>query len=384
MPGSVKKRGQSSWSVVVDLGPDPETAKRRQLRRTVRGTKREAEELLVRLLHERDSGLDQPRTKVTVGEYLDRWLHDYVRFNTSPATYVQYESLIRRHIRPVIGSFELSRLRPQQVQNLYTRALEGTGERRPLSASSVTSLHRILREALQYATRWQLISRNPADGAEPPRVSRPSLSVPDGQVVRRLLASAELTPYGAVVHLALMSGLRRGEVLGLRWEDVDLDAGVLYVRQTLQRLPGRSLEFRRPKTTSSNRSVALSPATVSRLRRHRQNQLEHRLRLGAAYEDAGLVFTTPIGSPIDPSNLRRAWLGIQRAAGAQGIRFHDLRHAHATLMLQQGTHPKIVSERLGHSGIRVTMDVYSHVVPGLQAEAAAQLDAFLEAPREAS
>lgn len=379
MPGHIRKRGRDSWTVVVDLGRDAQTGRRRQFWRSVKGTKRDAEALLVQLLHQRDSGIDQPPGKISVGEYLQRWLRDYAGTNTSPATLVQYESFVRRHLIPALGNIPLAKLRPQHIQAYYSQALQdgradGKGG---LSATTVLHHHRVLREALQHAVRWQLIGRNPADATEPPRSARheiPALTAGDAQ---RLLEAAEATSHGSLVYVAIMTGLRRGELLGLRWQDLDLDTGSLYVRQALQRLGGQGITFRAPKTRGSGRAVALSPDTVRRLRQHRQRQLEERLLLGQAYQDNGLVFATPMGMPSDPANLRRAWSRIVKAAGLGHLRFHDLRHAHATLMLAGGVHPKIVSERLGHSGIRITMDTYSHVMPGLQAQAAAQMDGLL-------
>ena len=175
-----------------------------------------------------------------------------------------------------------------------------------------------------------------------------------------------------------MTGLRRGELLGLRWEDVDLEAGVLYVRQTCQWLPGKGFIFGQPKTHRSTRPVALSPDTVRRLRAHRQHQLQERLALGPAYRGKDLVFANALGEPVHQSSLRNAWLQIVKKAGVRQLRFHDLRHAHASLLLRQGVHPKIVSDRLGHSGIGITMDTYSHVMPGLQAQAAAQLNGLFK------
>jgi integrase len=342
----------------------------------VKGAKRDAEVVLVQLLHQRDSGIDQPPGKISVGEYLQRWLRDYAEANTGPATLVQYESFVRRHLIPALGNIPLAKLRPQHIQAYYSHALrngraDGKGG---LLATTVLHHHRVLREALQHAVRWQLIARNPADAVEPPRPARHDVPALSQEVAQRLLEAANATPYGSLAYVAIMTGLRRGELLGLHWQDLDLEAGVLYVRQALQRLGGEGITFRAPKTRGSGRAVALSPDTVQRLRQHRHRQLEERLLLGPAYQDNGLVFTTPLGTPIDPANLLRAWGRIVKAAGLDGLRFHDLRHAHATLMLQQGVHPKVVSERLGHSGIRITMDTYSHVMPGLQAAAAAQLD----------
>lgn len=176
-----------------------------------------------------------------------------------------------------------------------------------------------------------------------------------------------------------MTGLRMGELMGLRWQDVDLKASRLYVRQTLQWLNGGQYVFQPPKTHRSARPVALSPATAERLGNHRKGQIEERLMLGPAWSDEhDLVFVTSVGTPLQPSNIRRALRQILKKAGLRGnIRFHDLRHAHATLLLQEGVHPKVVSERLGHAGITITLDTYSHVIPGLQDEAAAKLDRTL-------
>lgn len=238
----------------------------------------------------------------------------------------------------------------------------------------------VLHAALRQAVRWQLLVRNPADAVEPPRPPRRELQVPDAAEVRDLLAAADGTPYGPLVRLAVLTGMRRGELLGLRWGDVDLDAAVLHVQQSAQRITGQGMIFRQPKTRLSRRSIALSPVAVALVRQHRRRQAETRLLAGSAYEDQGLVFTSGLGSPVEPGNLLRGWSKIVAVAGAPHVRFHDLRHAHATLLLRQGVHPKIVSERLGHASIAITLDTYSHVVPGLQEAAAAQLDALLADP----
>jgi integrase len=379
MQGHIRKRGKGSWTVVIDLGRDPAKGRRRQLWQSVKGTKREAQSLLVQLLHQRDTGIDALPGKITVAEYLHRWLQDYARPNTAPKTYRCYEDIIRRHLIPILGTMPLTRLRPQHIQAYYSQALQtGRLDRQGgLSARSVLRHHQVLHTALRHAVKWQLLARNPADAVEPPRPGRHELRPVGPEEVRRLLSAADAKPHSTLVHLAIMTGLRQGELLGLRWQDVDLGASVLHVQQTAQWLPRQGFIFRQPKTAKSRRAVALSPETVRRLRQHRQRQLEERLSLGPAYQDHGLVFATPLGMPIDPSNLRRAWGRIVKAAGLGHLRFHDLRHAHATLMLQQGVHPKVVSERLGHSGVGITLDIYSHVLPGLQAAAAAQLDSLV-------
>lgn len=365
MRGHIRRRTQGSWAVVVDFGRDPQTSKRRQLWRSVKGTKRDAEVLLAELLYQRQQGIDGPPGRLTVADYLSRWLETYATPNTAPATSIRYEQLTRLYVVPVIGHLTLVKLRPLHIQQIYAAMLD-----RGLSRRTALQAHRVLREALKHAVRWQLISRNPADAVEPPRGERYEATVLTPDDARRLLAVSDETPYGTLVHVAIYTGLRLSELTGLRWQDVDSDRAVLHVRQTCQWLPRQGFSFRQPKSYRGTRPVALALATIDRLRQHRLRQLEERLAVGPGYRDHDLVFADPVGQPVLPSNLRAAWKRIRRAT-ALHVRVHDLRHAHATFLLAQGVHPKIVSERLGHSQISITLDLYSHTLPHLQAEAAA-------------
>jgi integrase len=307
-----------------------------------------------------------------VAEYLQQWLDAYVRPNTAPKTYRRYEQLIRVHVIPALGNVPLTKLRPLHIQETYTNVV-----RSGRSPRTALHCHRVLREALQHAVKWQLLARNPADGVEAPRPQRYEIAALRPDAVQELLASAEQTKFGAMIHTAVATGLRLGELTGLRWQDVDLEGGVLAVRQTCQWLSREGFIYRQPKSYRSARPVALSPGTVNRLRRHRLEQLEERVALGPGYVDADLVFADDVGAPLHPSTVRKAWLGIAASAGMPALRFHDLRHAHASLLLGQGVHPKIVSERLGHSTVGITLDVYSHVTPGLQTQAAKDFDRVL-------
>ena len=371
MPGSIVKRGKNSWSVIVDLGRDPVTGKRRQLWRSVKGTKRDAQVVLTQLLHQRDTGVDAPPGKTTVGEFLQLWLQTYAAPNTAPKTYERYEQLMRVHVVPLLGNIPLSKLRPLHIQGVYQRVRE-MGR----SARTALHCHRVLKQALGHALKWQLLARNPAEAVDPPRPERHEMPSFTSDEVRRLLSAADQTPHGPLVYVAVMTGLRMGELLGLRWRDVDLDAGRISVRQTCQWLPKRGFIFRQPKTYRSARPVSVADRVVERLRQQRMRQAEERLAAGSAYDNNDLVFANAVGIPIHPNRLREAWARIGVQAGLR-LRFHDLRHIHASLLLQQGVHPKVVSERLGHSTVAVTLDIYSHVVPSLQVEAASQLEELL-------
>ncbi|MEW6047865.1 MAG: tyrosine-type recombinase/integrase [Bacillota bacterium] len=368
----------SNWTIVIDLGRDPATGKRKRLVRGFKGAKREAEQELARLLVEYEQGTQVQPSRMTVAEYLRRWLQDYCSVNLRPRTYQGYRMYVERHLIPNLGQIELGKLLPMHLQSFYSKALregrlDGKGG---LSPRSVQLIHRILHEALDHAVKWQLVPRNVADAVEAPRPRRPEMKALDPAGVRALLKAAEGHPDEVLIHLAIFTGLRRGELLALRWEDVDLERRVLHVRQALTKLQGK-IVFQEPKSHKSRRTVALAPGTVALLRAHKRRQAENRLRLGAEYHDRGLVFCRENGEPLDPSTITHRFAALAKRAGFPGLRFHDLRHTHATLLLAQGVHPKVVQERLGHEDISTTLNTYSHVLPGLQEQAAARLEDLL-------
>jgi len=380
MAGYIRRRSKGSWEVTVHLGHDPSTGRVRRRFLAVKGTKRDAESALAEALHERDTGIDISPGKITVADYLRRWL-EAVCPNLAPATYRRYEGFIRAQIVPIIGALPLAKLRPLHVQQLYA-CLQESGRadgRGGLAPRTLLHVHRVLSEALAQAVRWQIVARNVCQAVEAPQARRTEIRALSPEETRRLLEVAEVknTSYGDTVILAVHTGLRLGELLGLRWEDVDLERGTVTVRRTLQRLPGEGIGYREPKTARSQRTMPLGSTALETLRRLRRRQLEERLALGPAYQDRGAVLSTTLGTPLDGGNLRRAFYRLVRQAGLTALRFHDLRHTHASLLLARGVHPKVVSERLGHASIAITLDTYSHVLPNLQEEAAHDLDAWL-------
>jgi integrase len=375
---AVLRRGRT-WLVTVELGRDPATGKRRRTYATV-ATKRDARREEARLRHQTATGLDLEPTKITVADYLHRWLAA-VRPNLAPATFLRYEGLLRHQVMPHIGFNRLSKLRPLHIQQLYARLrtagrADGEGG---LSARTLLHVHRVLSETLSRAVRWQIVPRNVCKDVEAPHPRRAEMQALSPEEARRLLeaAQADNSVLGDAVIVGMHSGLRLGELLGLNWADVDFDQRRVTIRRTLQYLPRQGTVHREPKTVRGNRTVPLGATALSALRRLRRRQLEERLAVGPSYEDRGLVFTDPRGKSIPPYRLSQRFAGLVRRAGLPPMRFHDLRHTHATLLLARGVHPKVVSERLGHASIAITLDVYSHVLPTQQEEAARDLDAWL-------
>jgi integrase len=383
MPGSIRRRGKSTWELTIDLGRDAVTGKRRRRFVNVKGTKREAERLLAEALHQRDTGIDFVPGKITVAEYLQRWLRDYAVHNVAPSTLTRYEGIVGRHLIPALGSLTLAQLRPNHIQAAYGRALaEGgraDGRSGGLSARTVLHHHRLLKEALSHAVRWQLIARNPADSAIPPRPERHEMRVLTREEAQSLLDAASNDPLDALVYLALATGARQGELLALRWADIDWDAAVMRITRTVRWLPRQGIVFHSPKTHRATRPVALSPETIRTLRQHRRKQAERRLKIGPDYKDQDLIFAQENGDALRASSLGKSLDRLLAKAGVKRIRFHDLRHTAATLMLVGGVHPKVVSERLGHATISITLDTYSHVLPDLQKDAATVMDSLLNA-----
>ena len=293
-------------------------------------------------------------------------------------TFETYAEFIRLYMVPTLGRHLLSKLQPAHIQGYYRQML-ASGRRKTeggLSARSVLHHHRVLREALQQAVKWQFLARNPADAVVAPKPERIEMKVLDEAQSARLLQHAEGTRLFVPILVAITTGMRRGEILGLRWSDVDLAASRVTVQQSLS-ITRQGLQFKAPKTAKSRRSVTLPSLITEALQAHRTAQQQTRELLGAAFQDHGLVLPEPDGMPWSPNAFSKAFRLLLTRCDLPLVRFHDLRHGHATQLLKQGVHPKIVSERLGHSTITLTLDTYSHVLPGMQEEVSPTLDASL-------
>jgi integrase len=379
MRGHIVKRYKNSYTIVLNLGRDPATGTPKQQWISIKGTKKEAEKRLAELLHQLDTGTFMKPGKTTLGEFLERWLKDYVWPNLAPRTAEGYEHIIRRHLIPTLGNIPLTQLKPEHLQHYYSDKLssnrhDGKGV---LSPRTVKHHHVTLHTALENAVKWGLLSRNPADAVSPPRSQSPEWHTLNEDDINILLEAAKETPYYALFYLAIYTGMRRSELLALRWSDIDLLLCQLYVTRTLHQLGKGEILYRAPKTAKGRRKIALSPSAASVLKEHREEQKLQQAMMGIPLTDDDLVFSQPDGKPLRPDSITHAWIKLVRRVGLKGIRLHDARHSHASLMLKAGIHPKIVQERLGHASIQITLDTYSHVAPGLQEAAANRFDELM-------
>lgn len=316
-------------------------------------------------------GMTLASSQITLEKYLNQWLISY-RSSVHPNTIVQYEGIIRIHLIPVLGRIKLKDLRTDQIQALINSEIQhGTSPR------MVRYIHGVLRRALNIAVRWGLISRNPAPLVTLPKLRRKEMNTLNDSQVRVFLSAAKSMRHETLFWMAVFTGLREGELFGLKWSDLNWEKKHLRVQRQLQRLQGKGMVFTEPKTAAGKRMIVLSTATIAKLREHLTFQVQERMAAGDKWQEFDLLFPSVFGTPLDPSNMYKDFKDILRKAGLPDIRFHDLRHTAATLMLQQGTHPKIVQERLGHSDISLTMNTYSHVLPSMQEEAAEKMDEIL-------
>lgn len=364
--GSITQRKDGRWMGRLSLDNGK--------RKTFYGkTRKDVDEQLTRARADQHQGLPIATERQTVAQFLDRWLHDTARHRLRPTTYRRYESLLRVHALPIVGKVSLAKLTPQQLSQLYGQRLAAG-----FSPRTVQFLHATLHSALKQAVLWGLLPRNPADAVRAPRPERYPMQPLDADQTRRLLEAAQSDPMEALYVLAVMVGMRQGELLGLQWADIDWDAGRLQVRHTLQWQKGDAWALADPKTGHSRRSIRLPATTLRALKAQRARQLEQRLAAGPLWHDSGLIFTNAVGRPVDPIGLdHRGFPRLLHRAGLPTIRFHDLRHTYATLALLNGEKPKVVQETLGHASITLTMDTYSHVLPDMQEDAASRMEQLL-------
>jgi len=368
--GSIYQRAGSTWCATINVGYD---ASGRRKRRTIFGqSKQDVQDKLRKAANDVAHQRDIEPQRIKLGEYLDRWLRDAARPRVRETTFANYDRVVKNHIKPHLGGVALAKLTAFQIHGLYS-CLEQAGK----SAETIRLVHAVLHRAFRQAVRWRLIPFNMAADVDRPKAKKSHITPLTADQVNILFRAARGDRLEALYVLAVTSGMRLGELLGLQWSDVDLKGRAIMVQHSLQELKG-TFKLAEPKTAKGRRRIELPDMAVSALIRHRKGLLKEGLAGGS------WVFPNLSGGPWRRSHLHfQQYKPLLKRAGLPAIRFHDLRHTSATLLLSQGVHPKVVQERLGHSQVSVTLDTYSHVLPTMQVEAAGKFDQLLLQRRKA-
>lgn len=374
MAGQIIKRGDKTWVVRIFQGRD-ENGKRRYVNKTIHGTKKNAETYLTAKLRDKDLGINIEPASESLGKYLEKWLESVVRSRVREATFDDYKYLLDRYVSPTLGAIKLCDIHSIDIQKVYGEMLS----EKELSARTVRMTHAVLSSAMKQAVRWHMLARNPCEFVDLPRMARKEMQALSPEEAGRFLEAAKTDKLGIVLAFALATGMRPEEYLALKWSDLDLHAGNATVRRTLIWRKGGGWYFGEPKTSRSRRTIPIPRSLVNELADYRRKQGESRLRKGADYQNNDLVFASGEGTPILLRNLVRRHFQpvLNRAKLPPTLRLYDLRHSCATLLLSAGENPKVVSERLGHASIVLTLDTYSHVLPSMQQAATEKLERIL-------
>jgi integrase len=373
MRGHIRKKGAHSWQITLDVGTWPD-GRRKRYYETIHSTRKsDAQKRLNELLATLEKGISTPPGHLTLRDLLNNWLTGYVKTRCQDRTLDGYRSIIECHLIPALGHVQLKHLQAAMIQAYYGKAMK------QLSARTVLHHHRVLSEALQWGVRQGYLASNPCSLVDPPSPRRKPMRTLTPGELEILLQCAQSSYYYPIIYTAVSSGLRQAELLGLLWRNVDADITMsISVSQVLYKRGG-TCQFKEPKTSHSRRYVALTPKLACFLREYRAQREELYRQLGKELTLDDLVFTSIRLEPLNPSVLTHNFNKIARKAGLNGVRFHDLRHTFASLMLLRGAKPKVISEALGHNSVAFTMDVYSHIIEGMQSDAMALLDEVLPA-----
>ena len=360
--GSIYQRKDGRWVASITL----EHRKRKYF---YGDTRREVQEKLKVALHEQQQGMLATGSQQSLKVYLENWLEQVYRPTVRPNTYKQFRSIVHHHLIPAFGHIAVQKLKAERIQAYYAQKLkEG------LSPRSIAVIHAVLHSALENAVKWGLVSRNVSKLVTRPRFERYESQTLTGEQAMKLLEVAKGSRIEALLLVALTTGMRKGELLALRWGDLDLEKGVLYVQRTVSRIPGRGYMESEPKTKSSRRRIMLPVVAIEALKGHCVNQEKVRMKAGEKWNERGIVFTNKYGGFLRPDTVLDTLHQLLKDAGLPPMRFHDLRHSAATILFVAGVNPKVIQELLGHAKISMTLEVYSHVLPSMQQEAASKMD----------
>lgn len=370
----LRKRGKKKWQIVIEMPRDPVSGDRRRKYRTVNCTKSEAKKKMRKMVYEMENGMMIEPSEVTYGELLQEWLEGYCKPNLAARSYSSYKMIVDRHITPALGDIKLQDLKAFHIQSYQSQKLRKgrkDGKDGGLSPTTVRKHNHLISQSLNYAVQMEMLKSNPAKTVSAPkREDKEIMYLKKDEIETLLDACPDDGWMEKYIYFSIRTGMRRGEVLGLRWKDVDLNDEVINVNQTLQRVRNKGINFKSPKTRSGRRSIVINSRVVEILNEIRKDQNKNKLSHGKDYyTDQNLVFCNDDGSPVNPQGVTRRFKKIAKKAGFPELRLHDLRHTHATLLMRNGVNPKVVQQRLGHKNISQTLDTYSHVSTDLQRDA---------------
>ena len=360
--GSVTHRKDGRWMTSMTL----ENGSRKYF---YGDTQKEALEKLREAQHQQKQGTLATGKAQTLRVYLDRWLEDAHRTSLKPSSYADYRRVIDKHIVPVLGHIQLQKLTPQHIQSFYAKELKAG-----LSARTVNKYHALLHKALDNAVRWNLVARNVCDVVTKPRETKYEIQPLTEEQARKLLDTVRGNVLEGIITIALTTGMRRGELLGLKWEDIDFKGKNIVVRRSVTYVNKVGVVELEPKTQKSRRKIMLPDFAIEVLKQHQTRLQERKAQLGSAWQESGYVFCNGRGGFLQEKQLYDMYKRLLKRAGLPNIRFHDLRHSAATIMIKMGVNPKVVQEVLGHSNINITLNIYTHVLPSMQQEVATKLD----------
>ncbi len=369
--GQIIEREKGVWTVRIYLGEDAK-GKRKYHNETIKGSKKDAQKRLTQVLREKDTDVYVQSSVITLNDFLDKWLAECAALKIRARTLNGYESLLKCHVRRKLGTKRLSNIQVLEVQKLYNEM-----NKADFSPKTIRHVHNVLSSALKQAVKWKMLMHNPCDLCDLPRQIKTEMKYFTPDEANLFLETAASDKFYALFYLAIETGMRPSEILGLKWKDIDFEQRKLSVKRAVVEKKGGGFDFAELKTSRSRRSIPLSNSLIVILKDYRRNQLEERMKRGAKYQNLDSIFASEAGTPIMHRNLlRRHFKPILEKAGLPEIRLYDLRHTTATLLLSAGQNPKVVSERLGHASIVLTLDTYSHVLPTMQRDATDEMEAI--------
>lgn len=367
--GSIRQRRPKVWQITIELPKDPITGKRNRKYRTVEGTKKEAERAMHEFITELEKGIYVANSNISITEWVHTWLEVYIIPNVSPTTLSRYQGMIKRYIDPVIGNIPVQQLNTLAVQSWVNGLKISPSSGKEMSAATIKHAYHVLKGAMDKAVLAGIIYRSPCTGIMLPKGQKMQAVIYDEKQIRQLLDAASGTEMELVIDMELCLGLRRGELLGLEWDDIDWEHNQVKIIRNRVVVDGKSV-VKEPKTATSVRTLDVPVPLMQKLRKHKMQRLSNKLRLGQAYTATNYIIVHPDGKPIYPEYLSQMLTKLQDKANLPKCRFHDLRHLCASIMLLQGVNVKVAQERLGHKDISTTMNIYSHVLPSSAKEAA--------------